>query len=648
MERRRTGAAGAAGWGRGPGGRGSRRLAGLALLGTVLVLLVLGSAAPASAHAALRSSDPGAGSVVGTAPRHITLTFTESVGLLDDSFRVYSPDNHRVELGEPQHADGASDTARAALPAGLADGTYTVAWRVVSADSHPVSGAFTFSLGAPSPTPPPAPADHAEHPVTKSLYDTGRFLAYIAAALLIGTAAFTALCRPPDTAPLRLPLLTGWWTLLIATSVLLVLRAPYENGTSPTTALDLRAFTGTLTGRPGLALLTRLALLLLTAAVLLPLARRGGPRARLATGVTVSVALALTWAAAEHASAGIQVPAAMTSSVLHLLATACWLGGLAALLLTLYRAKTPPPPDTVARFSRLAFLSVTVLVVTGLYQSWRGLGSWPALTGSAYGRTLTAKLAAAVFLLAAAGLSRRWTTLLVTRASVPVDARVPELVAAPGGAGPEGPVGASGGAGFEGPVGASGGTGAEGPVREPVRDEPDAPGTPPPPTAHHYRRALRRSVLAEVMVAVVVLLITTVLTGTLPARAEAEAAEAPRPQVAGLPGAEAFTIPYDVGTPEGRGTVQIQMDPGRVGENGLQAVVFGPRDALTFVPELRISFSLAAKDIGPIDAGVTDRGGYWATSDLTLPLEGTWTMRLTIRVSDLDQVTETRQVEITR
>ncbi|MBT3155268.1 copper resistance protein CopC/CopD [Streptomyces sp. CHD11] len=590
------------------------------LLGTVLVLLVLGSAAPASAHAALRASDPEAGSVVATAPRHITLTFTESVGLLDDSFRVYSPDNRRIHLEEPQHADGASDTARTELPGDLADGTYTVAWRVVSADSHPVSGAFTFSVGKPSPTPPAAPADHAEHPVTKSLYDTGRYLAYIAAALMIGAAAFTGLCRPPDTSPLRPALLIGWWTLLTSTFALLVLRAPYENGTSPATALDPSAFTGILSGRPALALLARLALLLLTAAVLVPLARRSGPRVRLAIGAAASVALALTWAAAEHASAGIQVPAAMTSSVLHLLAMACWLGGLTALLLTL-RAKTPPPPATVARFSRLAFLSVTVLVVTGLYQSWRGLGSWTALTESSYGRILTAKLAATVFLLLAAAFSRRWTTLLVTRADAPatVETRVPELVGAPGGA-----------------------------ADEPVADGADRTGAPPPPDPGHYRRVLRRSVLAEVAVAVVVLLITTVLTGTLPARAEAEAAEAPRPQVAGLPAAEAFTIPYDVGTPDGRGTVQIQLDPGRVGENGLQAVVFGPRGALTFVPELRVSFTLAAKDIGPIDAKVTDRGGYWATSDLTLPLEGTWTMRLTIRVSELDQVTETRQVEITR
>ena len=103
-----------------------------------------------------------------------------------------------------------------------------------------------------------------------------------------------------------------------------------------------------------------------------------------------------------------------------------------------------------------------------------------------------------------------------------------------------------------------------------------------------------------------------------------------------------------MGTPGGRGRVQLTMDPGRVGENGLQAVVFGADGGLTFVPELRVSFTLAAKDIGPIDAKLTDRGGYWATNDLNLPLEGAWTMKLTVRVSEVDQVSEVRRVEITR
>ncbi|MEV5165631.1 copper resistance protein CopC [Streptomyces werraensis] len=579
------------------------------LLGTLLVLLLAG-AAPAGAHAALRASDPEDGSVVRTAPTHITLTFTESVGLLEDSFRIYGPDNRRVHMEEPEHAAGAADTARAALPRDLDEGTYTVAWRVVSADSHPVSGAFTFSVGTPSPTPPAAPQDHAEHPVTKSLYDTGRYLAYIAAALLIGTAAFAALCRPPDTGPLRAPLLFGWWTLLVTTAGLLVLRAPYEKGTSPSTALDVSTFPDTLSGRPGMALLARV-LLLLTAALLLPVLRRRTPRTRVTAGGILSVSLALTWASAEHASAGIQVPVAMTSSVLHLLAMAAWLGGLTALLLTLHRAKTPPPHDTVARFSRLAFTSVTVLVVTGAYQSWRGLGSWSALTGTAYGRTLAVKLVATVFLLLAAALSRRWTALLARPAAA--EERQPALVGAPG------------------------------PPPEPRTTHVT---TAEPETLH--RRALRRSVLAEVVVAVAVLLVTTVLTGTLPSRAEAEAAKAPAPQVAGLPGAQALTVPYDTGTPGGSGTVQLTMDPGRVGENGLQAVVFGPQGALSFVPELRVTFTLPSKDVGPIDAGLTDRGGYWATNDLTLPLEGTWTMRLTVRVSDIDQVTVEREVRVGR
>lgn len=604
MERRRGEAAGG----------GSPALRAWVLLGTLLVLLLAG-AAPASAHAALRASDPEDGSVVRTAPTHITLTFTESVGLLEDSFRIYGPDNRRVNMEEPEHAAGAADTARAALPRGLDEGTYTVAWRVVSADSHPVSGAFTFSVGKPSPTPPAAPQDHAEHPVTKSLYDTGRYLAYIAAALLIGTAAFAALCRPPDTGPLRAPLLFGWWTLLVTTAALLVLRSPYEKGTSPATALDVSAFPDTLSGRPGMALLARV-LLLSAAALLLPVLRHRTLRTRVTAGAAFSAGLALTWASAEHASAGIQVPVAMTSSVLHLLAMAAWLGGLTALLLTLHRAKTPPPYDTVARFSCLAFTSVTVLVLTGAYQSWRGLGSWSALTGTAYGRTLAVKLAATVFLLLAAALSRRWTALLARPAVA--GERVPALV------------------------------GASGPPPEPrtthvTTAPPEAVG----PEAVH-RRALRRSVLAEVVVAVAVLLVTTVLTGTLPSRAEAEAAKAPAPQVAGLPGAQALTVPYDTGTPGGSGTVQLTMDPGRVGENGLQAVVFGPQGALSFVPELRVTFTLPSKDVGPIDAGLTDRGGYWATNDLTLPLEGAWTMKLTVRVSDIDQVTVERGVRIGR
>ncbi|MBZ6104597.1 copper resistance CopC family protein [Streptomyces olivaceus] len=587
-------------------------------LGALLVLLLLGGAGPASAHAALDSTDPEDGAVLRRAPGHVTLAFSESVGLRDDSFRVLDPGGHRVHTGDTGHADGRSETARVALPGGLGEGTYTVAWRVVSADSHPVSGAFTFSVGKPSSTVASVDTGPTEDPLTTNLHRIARYLSYLAAALLIGTAAFVALCRPPDAAPLRRPLVAGWWTLLGATVALLVLRAPYEAGTGPSGALDPDALGDTLTARPGVLLLIRLALLGPAALFLAHMFRtpvgdrhpRPGPLAATAGGA-LAVALALTWAASEHASAGIQVPAAMTSSTLHLLATALWLGGLTALLLTL---RSAGDTATVARFSRVALASVTVLAVTGVYQSWRGLGSWQALTGTTYGRLLLAKVVLVAVLLAAAAVSRRWTAALAATAAAqePARERVPQPAGGP-------------------------------PAPEPPTAPADTGGAAPATAA--LRRGLRRSVLAEAVVAAVVLAVTTVLTGTQPGRAVDEAARTV--PAGGVLPASVTTIPFEIGT-AGRGTVQITLDPGRTGDNAVQAVVFGPDGSLAAVPELRLSFTLPDQHVGPIDAELVDRGGYWSANTVTLPLPGTWTMKTTVRVSEIDQVSEVRRIRVER
>jgi copper transport protein len=105
-------------------------------------------------------------------------------------------------------------------------------------------------------------------------------------------------------------------------------------------------------------------------------------------------------------------------------------------------------------------------------------------------------------------------------------------------------------------------------------------------------------------------------------------------------------VPFRVGNHGGK--VQITLDPGRVGRNSVEAVVFGPDGGLATVPELRLSFTLATQKIGPLDAKVADRGGYWATDSLNLPIPGTWTMKVTVRASDLDQVTVSKPVRIVR
>ncbi|MEU9286826.1 copper resistance protein CopC [Streptomyces sp. NPDC048275] len=595
-------------------------------------MVLFGGVGGASAHAALTGTDPQDGGVLKSAPTQVTLTFTESIGLLEDSIRVLDPDNRRVHTGEPGHAGDRSDTVRVSLPKGLGAGTFTVAYRVVSADSHPVSGAFTFSIGERSATSVVLPSDPNGNTAAGTLYDIVRYLAYGGLALLIGASVFVMVCGFPG--PVRRLLLMGWWTLVLSTVALLLLRGPYERGSGPADAFDPAVLSDTLTSRPGLALVARL--VLLGAAAFCPVHVAERNRGVLALGGLLTVSLAVTWAAAEHASAGIQVPVAMASSVLHLLSMAVWLGGLTALLTALYRSAEPLPAATVNRFSRLALTSVAVLVVTGVYQSWRGLGSWDALTSTSYGRILTVKLAAVLLLLAGAGFSRRWTgrLMLVAEERVAVRERVPEMAGAAT-------------KDVRADLPSDGAAPADSTDESDPADEGDSTGEgDPADRTAVYRRALRRSVLAEVTVGIVVLVITTLLTGTQPGRAETEAAAASGGAASEQPPAAMTVIPFDVGTPGGHGKVQIELAPGRVGENTVQAVIFGPDGGIATVPELRLTFTLAAQDIGPIDAELRNLGGYWGADGVTLPVPGTWTLKATVRTTDIDQVTVSKTAKI--
>ena len=80
-------------------------------------------------------------------PARVVLRFDEAVSTVAGSVRVFDGEARRVDTGEVTKP--ASDSVAVGLPAGLPDDTYTVAWRVLSADSHPIRGAFVFSVGRP-------------------------------------------------------------------------------------------------------------------------------------------------------------------------------------------------------------------------------------------------------------------------------------------------------------------------------------------------------------------------------------------------------------------------------------------------------------------------------------------------------------------
>ncbi|MEK9518336.1 copper resistance protein CopC [Streptomyces venezuelae] len=610
--------------------------------------MLLGGAGPASAHASLSGSDPADAAVLKTDPKQVTLTFTESVSFSDDSLRVLSPENERVNPRPAQHVGGKENTARVELASKLAQGTYTVAWRVVSADGHPISGAFVFSIGKPSDTAAVVATGSPDDTAVGRLYGVFSYAAYSGLALLVGAAAFVLLCwTTAGTArPVRILLAAGWVALTASTVALFLLRGPYETAGAVTSALDPALLGRTASGKSGGALIARLVLLAATAVYLRQLApqcaavddgssRELGTRVRVA-GVLFAVALVVTWAAAEHASAGPQVALAMPVAVLHLLAMGVWLGGLLTLMLLL-RHRGPGsrdiPASAIGRFSTLAFRAVVVLVGTGVYQSWRQVGSWEALFTTAYGKILVVKVAAVILVLWMASFSRRWTARLVHEASLPATetlmAPAPDLV----------PVAQTVGAPTSS-VGSHLDRVSTAPAGEGASNETE----PSVLETDRYRRSLRWMVAAEAVLGVLVLAITTLLTGTQPSRAADErvskaSVEEPRVKV--------VTVPFDMGKTNHRGTVQITLAPGQVGENTVEAVVFTADGGLAAVPELRLTLTQEDLKIGPLDAKLKNQKGYWATYDLRLPMPGEWTLNITVRTTDIDQVTVRETVRIT-
>ncbi|MET9656077.1 copper resistance protein CopC [Streptomyces sp. NPDC006510] len=637
-----------------------RPLAAAALLATLIGMvfgLLLGGAGPASAHAALTGSNPQDGAVVDTAPKEVTLTFSEQVALGDDSIRVLDPDGKRADTGGAPRDLQSGSTVKygISLHTGLPDGTYTVAWQAVSADSHPVSGAFTFSVGAPSKTTVALPTNEAGGGLVGALYGIARYAAYAGFILLAGGSTFVLACwqRGAGARPLQRLVARGWMTLTVATLAMLLLRNPYTGSGKLADAFDLDGLKAVLDTKPGAALVSRLLLLgasaLFIAVLFGAYAKREDEREKkdltfgLAIGGTVIAAgIAGTWALAEHASAGIQPGIAMPVDVLHLLAVAAWLGGLTALLVALYR--TPDIDVTaVRRFSGIAFGSVIVLAATGIYQSWRQVGTWSALTGTGYGQLLLVKVGLVAVLVGVAWISRRWTARLITGG---------------GGAATE--------AGTETGAGAGKGSSAE------ASDKAEVPGAPAPTAEDPARAAqlarqqaavataekkrirdadpdrsgLRRSVLAEVGVAVALLAVTTVLTSTEPARTEEEAARTS----AAAPAAQGpveMKLPFDTGGKNGKGTVRMEIIPARTGANELHLWIDGSDGQVMDIPEVKVAFTLESKDIGPlpvVPARLAE--GHWTADGVQIPMAGNWKVAVTVRTSDIDQTTVDKNMKI--
>jgi copper transport protein len=407
---------------------------------TAVAAAALALPTAAWAHAALLRTVPEASRTINSAPPEVRLTYSEPIEPRFAIVSVTDAAGAQVTNGEPASAAGSPQTLVVPLKR-VPEGWYLVFWRVISADGHPVRGAFTFAVG-PNPGPPPqfrVPSLSETATTTRLL--VSRWIAFLSVLSALGLFVLRALTARPVARVVRGTSLRAL-NVAVAVAVAVALAAIPVYVLLATAEFTLRSVwdLGAIVpvardsgfGRDWLDLELVLALFAIAAGAALFLDRPEREQrsvvellalpSALAAGVAALLLPALAGHAGQKSPRGLSLPL----DIAHLGAVAVWLGGLIGLLvlwLSVGRtSRSAALAYVVPRFSAVAFCAVLLLIGTGIGQSLLELPTLASLWQTSYGRALLWKigLLAAALVLAGVNLARTKPRLQAGDTSAPL------------------------------------------------------------------------------------------------------------------------------------------------------------------------------------------------------------------------------------
>jgi copper transport protein len=377
----------------------------------------------AGAHATLVSTRPANDALLAASPKTVALEFNEPVESAFGSIRVYDADAARVDDGHVERPT--PRTVRIGIDRELPRGTYTVTWRVISEDSHPISGAFVFHVREAGAN----PAGIADQVLgggaprsVSALFAVVRFFDFALILLVAGGAVALATSLRSASATLRrqLLLVIGIWSALLGLVALagIVLQGADAGGFGLGQALRWDSVSSVLDTRFGKVWFAEAVVAAVVAAWgFLDVDERlvAGGAALLVAGPALS----------GHASVSGGVT--LVADVAHVAAAAVWTGGLAMVVIALLVSgadRWPLAAQAVPRFSTLAVGSVAVLVAAGAVNAYEELGAWRGFWDTKYGALVLTKIVLVLPVLALGAYNNRFAVPRLRReAASPVEKR---------------------------------------------------------------------------------------------------------------------------------------------------------------------------------------------------------------------------------
>jgi copper transport protein len=392
----------------------------LLLVLTAALITAAALASPAGAHAILRSTTPSDGEALAASPDTVSLTFNEPVNASGGAVRVFNSEGARVDLADAT-ASASTDSVTVSLQPDLPEGTYVVSWRALSADAHPVHGAFVYTVGD----------DVADEAVVEQILsgtsDSGmqtaatliRFLQYAAGLIAAGAAFFLVWVsdrRVEDRSALVRVATTAVAVAALVTVIGVAIQAALVTGLGLSSAVDRAVLSDVMSSSYGVSAVATV----VGCAVLIVGARRLWDDWAVIAAATGAVILVGSFALTGHTASTQPRWLVVTADIVHTTAAAAWFGGLVLLLMTLRRRKIEDDAVAgsriVSRFSTMATGAIVAVSLAGFALSWAEVRALRALWSTAYGWTLIAKVAIVGIILLVAAYNRRRLVPAIERA----------------------------------------------------------------------------------------------------------------------------------------------------------------------------------------------------------------------------------------
>lgn len=383
-------------------GSAIRRIA--VLFGFVAVLISMTTTA--SAHSFLVQTMPQANERLNSSPHQLVLQFTEKlVPAQNDSVTVKNASGQVVHIGALELAQGGT-TLTANLP-DLSSDVYIVDWHVISAeDGHPTMGEFAFGVGV--------QAVSSVSAVTQAPTEwkdaVSEWILLIGLAVSAGGLAsefFVWRSLTKDTkrfvrqAPVRIAL---WFAFIGAASLNIVFVLRLSGKLGLLTLADPHLWASALR-QPAGALAFGSLLLVLLVMLLVPLRRVRSSMLILLVGASIATALR------THPASQNPWDAAVIA--VHVTFAVMWVGALIHLAMVYTDKQQQISRDALLigtqRYSRLAFWTVLLLIVTGTIAAFSQFTTARQLFDTTYGIVLLVKLGFVTVALFLATMARKQT-----------------------------------------------------------------------------------------------------------------------------------------------------------------------------------------------------------------------------------------------